>query len=106
MKQRMLSQPRSLEKEENMIARKGLNTDLDKNDSKDSDEVGEQEEQEESVSGTKIPINLVPIAMKSPSIATYKIIKQGEKGLYQIVREDETDIVYINFGAMLKDISR
>ncbi|GJZ23808.1 hypothetical protein Tco_0561267, partial [Tanacetum coccineum] len=55
---------------------------------------------------TKIPINHVPVAMKSPSIATYKIIKQGEKGVYQIVREDGTDIVYINFGAMLKDISR
>ncbi|GJT77503.1 hypothetical protein Tco_1044228 [Tanacetum coccineum] len=72
-------------------------------DSKGSNEVGEQDD---SVSGTKIPINPVPIAMKSPSIATYKIIKQGEKGVYQIVREDGTDIVYINFGAMLKDISR
>ncbi|GJY53846.1 hypothetical protein Tco_0445510 [Tanacetum coccineum] len=51
-------------------------------------------------------VNPVPVAMKSPSIATYKIIKQGEKGVYQIVREDGTDIVYINFGAMLKDISR
>ncbi|GKD70527.1 hypothetical protein Tco_1324617 [Tanacetum coccineum] len=40
------------------------------------------------------------------SIATYKTIKQGEKGVYQIVREDRTDVVYINFGAMLKDISR
>ncbi|GJS19115.1 hypothetical protein Tco_0447747 [Tanacetum coccineum] len=63
-------------------------------------------DQDDSVSGTKIPINHVPVAMKSPSIATYKIIKQGEKGVYQIVREDGTDIVYINFGAMLKDISR
>ncbi|GJY67803.1 hypothetical protein Tco_0470785 [Tanacetum coccineum] len=63
-------------------------------------------EQDDSVSGTKIPINHVLVAMKSPSIATYKIIKQGEKGVYQIVREDGTDIVYINFGAMLKDISR
>ncbi|GJW05774.1 hypothetical protein Tco_1568197 [Tanacetum coccineum] len=35
-----------------------------------------------------------------------QIIKQGEKGVYQIVREDGTDIVYINFGAMLKSISR
>ncbi|GJU67054.1 hypothetical protein Tco_0496107 [Tanacetum coccineum] len=43
-------------------------------------------------------------AMKTPSIATYKIIKQGEKGAYQIVREDGTDVVYINFGAMLKVI--
>ncbi|GKB13815.1 hypothetical protein Tco_0847738 [Tanacetum coccineum] len=81
----------------------GLHTDLDKDDSEDSDEVSEQDD---SVSGTKIPINPVPVAMKSPSIATYKIIKQGEKGVYQIVREDGTDIVYINFGAMLKDISR
>ncbi|GJY03569.1 hypothetical protein Tco_0369509 [Tanacetum coccineum] len=72
-------------------------------DSEDSDEVSEQDD---SVSGTKIPINPVPVAMKSPSIATYKIIKQGEKGVYQIVREDGTNIVYINFGAMLKDISR
>ncbi|GJU43266.1 hypothetical protein Tco_1200532 [Tanacetum coccineum] len=90
-------------KRRKQMARKGLHTDIDKDDSEDSDEVGEQDD---SVSGTKIPINHVPVAMKSPSIATYKIIKQGEKGVYQIVREDGTDIVYINFGAMLKDISR
>ncbi|GJX86952.1 hypothetical protein Tco_0337726 [Tanacetum coccineum] len=85
------------------MARKGLHTDLDKDDSEGSDEVSEQDD---SVSGTKIPINPIPVAMKSPSIATYKIIKQGEKGLYQIVREDGTDVVYINFGAMLKDICK
>ncbi|GJU53403.1 hypothetical protein Tco_1227117, partial [Tanacetum coccineum] len=90
-------------KRRKQMARKGLHKDLDKDDSEDSDEVGEQEE---SVTGTKTPINPVPVAMKSPSIVTYKIIKQGEKGVYQIVREDGTDIVYINFGAMLKDISR
>ncbi|GJZ74429.1 hypothetical protein Tco_0638575 [Tanacetum coccineum] len=90
-------------KRRKQMARKGLHKDLDKDDSEDSDEVGEQEE---SVTGTKTPINPVPVAMKSPSIVTYKIIKQGEKGVYQIVREDGTDVVYINFGAMLKDISR
>ncbi|GKG40786.1 hypothetical protein Tco_0469998, partial [Tanacetum coccineum] len=58
------------------------------------------------ISGTDIPIHHVPVAIKPPSIATYKIIKQGEKGVYQIVREDRTNIVYINFGAMLKDITR
>ncbi|GJX82969.1 hypothetical protein Tco_0332450 [Tanacetum coccineum] len=102
MKQRMTEQQKS-EKRRKQMARKGLHTDIDKDDSEDSDEVSEQDD---SVSGTKIPINPVPVAMKSPSIATYKIIKQGEKGVYQIVREDGTDIVYINFGAMLKDISR
>ncbi|GJS07599.1 hypothetical protein Tco_0364395 [Tanacetum coccineum] len=88
-------------KRRKQMARKGLHKDLD--DSEDSDEVGEQEE---FVTGKRIPINPVPVAMKTPSIATYKIIKQGEKGVYQIVREDGTDIVYINFGAMLKAISR
>ncbi|GKD27275.1 hypothetical protein Tco_1233489 [Tanacetum coccineum] len=90
-------------KRRKQIARKGLHIDLDKDDSEGSDEASEQDD---FVSGTKIPINHVPITMKSPSIATYKIIKQGEKGLYQTVKEDGTDIVYINFGAMLKDISR
>ncbi|GJV89725.1 hypothetical protein Tco_1533663 [Tanacetum coccineum] len=90
-------------KRRKQMARKGLHTDLDKDDSEDSDEASEQDD---SASGTKIPINPVPVAMKSPSIATYKIIKQGERGVYQIVREDGTDIVYINFGAMLKDITR
>ncbi|GJY58296.1 hypothetical protein Tco_0458188 [Tanacetum coccineum] len=90
-------------KRRKQMARRGLHTDLDKDDSEDSDEVGKQEE---SVTGTKTPINPIPVAMKIPSIDTYKIIKQGEKGVYQIVREDGTDVVYINFGAMLKDISR
>ncbi|GJY27974.1 hypothetical protein Tco_0403741 [Tanacetum coccineum] len=90
-------------KRRKQMARKGLHTSVDKDDSEDSDEVGEQEE---SVTGTKTPINPVPVSMKTPSIATYKIIKQGEKGVYQIVREDGTDIVYINFGAMMKSISR
>ncbi|GJW64922.1 hypothetical protein Tco_0116806 [Tanacetum coccineum] len=90
-------------KRRKQIARKGLHTDLDKDDSEDSDEASEKDD---STSGTKIPINPVPVAIKSPSIANYKIIKQGRKGVYQIVRENGSDKVYISFGAMLTDISR
>ncbi|GJY41018.1 hypothetical protein Tco_0428288 [Tanacetum coccineum] len=90
-------------KRRKQMARKGMNTNVDENDSEDSDKV---DEQEETNTGTETPINPIPVAMKTPSVATYKIIKQGEKGVYQIVREDGTDIVYINFGAMLKSISR
>ncbi|GJV43879.1 hypothetical protein Tco_1428415 [Tanacetum coccineum] len=90
-------------KRRKQMARKGIHTSVDENDSEDSDKV---DEHEESNTGTETPINPVPVAMKTPSVATYKIIKQGEKGVYQIVREDGTDIVYINFGAMLKSISR
>ncbi|GJV45799.1 hypothetical protein Tco_1430335 [Tanacetum coccineum] len=56
-------------KRRKQMARKGLHTDLDKDDSEDSDEASEQDD---SASGTKIPINPVPVAMKSPSIVTYK----------------------------------
>ncbi|GJW23184.1 hypothetical protein Tco_0033806 [Tanacetum coccineum] len=73
-------------------------------DSEGSDEVSEQDD---SVSGTKILINPVPVAMKSPSIATYKIIKQGEKGgVTKLVREVWNDVCTFNFGAMLMDLSR
>ncbi|GJV49194.1 hypothetical protein Tco_1439406 [Tanacetum coccineum] len=88
---------------ENRMQGKDYIQNLDKDDSKDIDEASEQDD---STSGTKIPINPVPVAMKSPSIANYKIIKQGRKGVYQIVRENGTDKVYISFGAMLTDISR
>ncbi|GJZ38450.1 hypothetical protein Tco_0585013 [Tanacetum coccineum] len=90
-------------KRRKQIARKGLHTDLDKDDSEDSDEASKKDN---STSGTKISINLVLVAIKSPSIANYKIIKQRRKGEYQIVRENGTDKVYISFGAMLTDISR
>ncbi|GJW49382.1 hypothetical protein Tco_0090733 [Tanacetum coccineum] len=87
-------------KRRKQIARKGLHSDkTDEDESEDSKD-------DDPISGTNIPINPIPVAIKPPSIATYKIIKQGEKGVYQIVREDGTDIVYINFGAMLKDITR
>ncbi|GJS25240.1 hypothetical protein Tco_0453872 [Tanacetum coccineum] len=87
-------------KRRKQIARKGLHSDkTDEDESEDSKD-------DDPISGTNIHINPVPVAIKPPSIATYKIIKQGEKGVYQIVREDGTDIVYINFRAMLKDLTR
>ncbi|GJT51375.1 hypothetical protein Tco_0977532 [Tanacetum coccineum] len=60
----------------------------------------------DSSSSTDIPVSVVPVAIKPPSIANWKIIKLGNKGVYQIIREDGTYITYINFGAMLKSISR
>ncbi|GJY58570.1 hypothetical protein Tco_0458462 [Tanacetum coccineum] len=77
--------------------------DHDRDESKDSDEANEEDD---STSGTKILINPVPVATKSPSVANYKIIKQGRKGVYHIVRENGIDRVYISFGAMLTNISR
>ncbi|GJT23979.1 hypothetical protein Tco_0893916 [Tanacetum coccineum] len=87
-------------KRRKQIARKGLHSyKTDEDESKASKDA-------DPISGTNIPIHPIHVAIKPPSIATYKIIKQGEKGVYEIVREDGTDIVYINFGVMLKDITR
>ncbi|GJW35216.1 hypothetical protein Tco_0058136 [Tanacetum coccineum] len=87
-------------KRRKQIARIGLHS-----DKTDEDEF-EASKDVDPISGTDNPIHPVHVAIKPLSIATYKIIKQGENGVYQIVREDGTDIVYINFGAMLKDITR
>ncbi|GKD34166.1 hypothetical protein Tco_1249675 [Tanacetum coccineum] len=99
MKQKMMSLPRRLEGRKQLATEWILSNKTMRYESeaiKDAD----------PISGTNIPINPVPVAIKPPSIATYKIIKQGKEGVYQIVREDRTDIVYIKFGAMLKDITR
>ncbi|GKC12481.1 hypothetical protein Tco_1009263 [Tanacetum coccineum] len=79
-------------KRRKQIARKGLHFSPPPFDKTDEDE-SEDSKDDDPISGTNIPINPVPVAIKPPSIATYKIIKQGEKGVYQIVREDGTDIV-------------
>ncbi|GJS13845.1 hypothetical protein Tco_0408317 [Tanacetum coccineum] len=91
-------------KRRKQIARKGLHSEVTEEDETEGDK--DTSEKVESTSGTYTPINHVPIATKPSSIATYKIIRQGKKDIYQVVREDRTDKVYISFGAMLNDISR
>ncbi|GKA99613.1 hypothetical protein Tco_0827607 [Tanacetum coccineum] len=89
-------------KRRKQITRKGLHSEKTDEDETENDEASEKDN---PTSGTNVPINPVLVATKPPSIANYKIIKQGKKGVYQIVRENGTDKVYINFGAMLKVIS-
>ncbi|GJS84342.1 hypothetical protein Tco_0750883 [Tanacetum coccineum] len=91
-------------KRRKQIARKGLHTDKTAKDEAEKDM--EASEKDYPSSGTNVPVNPVPVAVKPPSIANYKIIKLGKKGVYQIVRENDTDKIYISFGAMLKEISR
>ncbi|GJX76773.1 hypothetical protein Tco_0323584 [Tanacetum coccineum] len=79
-KQKMMLLPRRLEEEEKQIARKGLHSDkTDEDESEASKDV-------DPISCTNIYINHVPVAIKPPSIATYKIIKQGKKSdVFQII---------------------
>ncbi|GKB30811.1 hypothetical protein Tco_0870212, partial [Tanacetum coccineum] len=63
-------------KRRKQIARKGLHSD------KTDEDESEASKDADPISGTNISINPVPVAIKPPSIATYKIIKQGK---YRIV---------------------
>ncbi|GJU03481.1 chromatin remodeling 4-like protein isoform X1 [Tanacetum coccineum] len=90
-------------KRRKQIARKGLHSD------KTDEDESEASKDADPISGTNISINPVPVAIKPPSIATYKIIKQGKKSVYQIVRENGTNIVYNKFWSYAekkKDITR
>ncbi|GJX74507.1 putative reverse transcriptase domain-containing protein [Tanacetum coccineum] len=65
-------------KRRKQMARKGMNTNVDENDSEDSDKV---DKQEETNTGTETPINPVPVAMKTPS----SISRDDLTELYRIV---------------------
>ncbi|GKD05905.1 hypothetical protein Tco_1180879, partial [Tanacetum coccineum] len=90
-------------KRKKQIARKGIHTDKTAKD--EAEEDMEAIEKGDSSSGTDILVNHVLIDIKPPSITNWKIIKLGKKGVYQIVRKNGTDKIYISFEAMLKDIS-
>ncbi|GKB07940.1 hypothetical protein Tco_0836224 [Tanacetum coccineum] len=57
--------------------------------------------------GSDIGIDAIPTATKPPSVVDWKIIPQpGQKAVYQIIRRDGSDKIYMSFGAILKDFSR
>ncbi|GJY50451.1 putative ribonuclease H-like domain-containing protein [Tanacetum coccineum] len=74
--------------------------DLVEGSSKRAGEELEQENEEE------VTINVVPLAVKSPSIVGWKIYKEGKKSYYQIMRADGKSQMYRIFIHMLKSFSR
>ncbi|GJZ47135.1 hypothetical protein Tco_0600967 [Tanacetum coccineum] len=76
-------------------ARKGIS--IDKSPQGDS-----ETDKEESVEA----INPTPLDTKSNIVANWKIFQQGERSIYQIIRANGADTVYMSFGAMLKDFTR
>ncbi|GJU41599.1 hypothetical protein Tco_1194556 [Tanacetum coccineum] len=58
-------------------------------------------------SGSNIRIYAIPTATKPPSVVDWKIIPQlGQKAVYQIIRIDGSDKIYMSFGAIIKDFFR
>ncbi|GJS83177.1 hypothetical protein Tco_0749718 [Tanacetum coccineum] len=76
-------------------ARKGIS--IDKSPQGDS-----ETSKEESVEA----MNPTPLDTKSYIVANWKIFQQGKRSIYQIIRANRADTVYMSFGAMLKDFIR
>ncbi|GJX52882.1 hypothetical protein Tco_0281251 [Tanacetum coccineum] len=76
-------------------ARKGIN--VDKSAQEDS-----ETDKEESVEA----MNPTPLTTKSDSVVNWKIFQQGQRSVYQIIRANGADTVYMSFGAMIKDFTR
>ncbi|GJV60598.1 hypothetical protein Tco_1466698, partial [Tanacetum coccineum] len=65
--------------------------------------IGDSEtDKEESVEA----MNPTHLDTKSNIVANWKIFQQGERSIYQIIRANRADTVYLSFGAMLKDFTR
>ncbi|GKB15283.1 hypothetical protein Tco_0849206 [Tanacetum coccineum] len=54
----------------------------------------------------EVTIDVVPLAIKSPSIVGWKIHKEGKKSYYQIMRADGKSQIYRVFSLMLKSFSK
>ncbi|GKB59358.1 hypothetical protein Tco_0915544 [Tanacetum coccineum] len=51
-------------------------------------------------------MNPTPLATKSNIVVNLKIFQQGQRSVYQIMRANRVDTVYMSFGAMIKDFIR
>ncbi|GJS78841.1 hypothetical protein Tco_0728722 [Tanacetum coccineum] len=76
-------------------AKKGINVD----NSAQEDSETDKEELVEAMNPT-------PLTTKSDSVVNWKIYQQGQRSVYQIIRANRADTVYISFGAMIKDFTR
>ncbi|GKE68999.1 hypothetical protein Tco_1527071, partial [Tanacetum coccineum] len=53
-----------------------------------------------------VTLDYIPLAVKSPSIIDWKILKEGKKSYYKIIRADESSKMYLVFSHMLKSFDR
>ncbi|GJT53904.1 hypothetical protein Tco_0988958 [Tanacetum coccineum] len=84
-------------------------------DDKETDEHEEAEEDDEAEmkmhmevvqDDEEIAIDAIPLATKPPIIVEYKIVKEGLKGFYHLIRADGSSNRYSSMIRMLQNISR
>ncbi|GJT82751.1 hypothetical protein Tco_1057093 [Tanacetum coccineum] len=95
-------------KRKKQIARKGIHVDKTAQyETEEEREAHMKDKVTDPSSGSDIGIDAIPTATKPPSVVDWKIIPQlGQKAVYQIIRRDGSDKIYMSFGAILKDFSR
>ncbi|GKA59550.1 hypothetical protein Tco_0758863 [Tanacetum coccineum] len=76
-------------------ARKGINVDKIAQEDSETDK-------EESIEA----MNPTPFTTKSDSVVNWKIFQQDQRSIYQIMRANRADTVYMSFGAMVNDFTR
>ncbi|GKB63335.1 hypothetical protein Tco_0919521 [Tanacetum coccineum] len=84
-------------------------------DDKETDEHEEAEEDDEAEmkkhmeivqDKEEIAIDAIPLATKPPMIVEYKIVKEGQKGFYHLIRADGSSKRYSSMIKMLQNIDR
>ncbi|GJX97009.1 hypothetical protein Tco_0352807 [Tanacetum coccineum] len=95
-------------KRKKQIARKGIHVDKTAQyETEEEREAHMKDKVTDPSSGSDIGIDAIPTVTKPPSVVDWKIIPQlGQKAVYQIIRRDGSDKIYMSFGAILKDFSR
>ncbi|GJW58197.1 hypothetical protein Tco_0104928 [Tanacetum coccineum] len=64
------------------------------------------EERMDEPSSVEFPMSSIPQGPAPAKIVKWQIIKTGKRGAYQIIREDNTNVVYVNFQGLLNDLTR
>ncbi|GKA48057.1 hypothetical protein Tco_0741015 [Tanacetum coccineum] len=64
------------------------------------------EERVDEPSSEEFPMGSIPQGPAPAKIVKWQIIKTGKRGAYQIIREDNTDVVCVNFQGLLNDLTR
>ncbi|GJV08864.1 hypothetical protein Tco_1346520 [Tanacetum coccineum] len=54
----------------------------------------------------EVALDVIPLAIKSPSIVDWKIHKEGKKNYYQIIRSDGSSKMYLVFSQMVRSFDR
>ncbi|GKE70407.1 hypothetical protein Tco_1528479, partial [Tanacetum coccineum] len=80
------------------LARKGLQKKPESTKSGTEEDVeAYMEERVDEPSSEEFPMGSIPQGPAPAKIVKWHIIKTGKRGAYQIIREDNTDVVYENF---------